>query len=299
MSRKLSLVSVCVLWTLCILPAVAGAQQEAASQAEEAISLAAAPGEPACPGKGGLVKARVVAIDQSIWLNRLGASVPDGMIFALERDVCAPDSKGTGCGTGKPSKGNAMLRPDKRPRPLVLRVNQDQCLEITFTNWLSDTAQAVTSPAPAAGTQPTTRSASIHLQGMEWVASSADDGSWVGKNESSLVQPGDQHVYTLFAAHEGTFLLYSTADTFTVPPGAADGGQVAFGLFGAVHVEPKGAEWYRSQVTAEDLKLATTGQTPGKQPVLNYRAVYPQGHPRAGLPILDMLSCPGQARQAA
>ena len=292
MSRKLFHVSLCVLWTLFLQVAAAGAQQEAAS-------LAATPGEPACPGKGGLVKARVVAIDQALWLNRLGASLPNGMIFALERDVCAPDSKGTLCGTGKPGKGNAMLRPDKRPRPLVLRVNQDQCLEITFTNWLSDTAVDVTTPIPNAQDQPSTRAASIHLQGMEWVASSADDGSWVGRNASSLVRTGETHVYTLYAAHEGTFLLYSAADSYTNPGGGAnaDGGQVAFGLFGAVHVEPKGAEWYRSQVTAEDLKLASTGQTPGKQPVLNYRAVYPQGHPRAGAPILNMLQCPTQASQ--
>ena len=37
------------------------------------------------------------------------------------------------------------------------------------------------------------------------------------------------------------------------------------------------------------MQLATTGQTPGGQPIINYNAVYPAGHPRAGTPILKIL----------
>src|SRR6185295_12087098 len=112
--------------------------------------LAQTAGEPTCPGNGGLVKADVEALDQAIMLNRLGASLPNGMIFALAEDVCASggpvvDGQAT-CGTGKPSAGKVMLRPGKRPRPLVLRVNQGQCLEITFTNLLNSTAQNVLVP---------------------------------------------------------------------------------------------------------------------------------------------------------
>ena len=62
------------------------------------------------------------------------------------------------------------------------------------------------------------------------------------------------------------------------------------GLFGSVNVQAKGAEWYRSQVTAEELKLAQTGTTPAGQPLINYDAVYPIGHPKAGKPILKMLN---------
>ncbi len=294
MNRKLFFVSVCLLCSLFLQGAAAQAQE-----APGAAPFAATAGEPACPGKGGLVKARVVALDQAIWLNRLGATIPNGMIFALEQDVVCSPASGIPCDPAEPLQpGRVMLRPDKRPRPLVLRVNQDQCLEVTFTNLLATTAQNVTTPLPNAENQPTTRAASLHVQGMEWVASSADDGSWVGNNPSSLAAPGATQVYTLYAAKEGTYLLYSTADSYTTPGGvAADGGQVAFGLFGAVHVEPQGAEWYRSQVTADDLKLATKGLTPATQPILDYRAVYPQGHPRAGLPVLNMLHCPNQAKE--
>ena len=68
------------------------------------------------------------------------------------------------------------------------------------------------------------------------------------------------------------------------------------GLFGSVNVEPKTAEWYRSQVTAEEMQIATAKnadgtvkKTPAGQPIINYDAVYPAGHPRAGQPILKML----------
>src|SRR5258708_7356129 len=95
-----------------------------------------AAGEPTCPGSGGLEQATV--------LNRLGPSLPNGMIFALAQAVCSSggpvvDGQPT-CAVGPPSAGHVMLRPGKRPRPLVLRVNQGQCLEITFTNLLNPTA---------------------------------------------------------------------------------------------------------------------------------------------------------------
>jgi hypothetical protein len=288
--------SLLIAATATVVPAKAAAPPQA--------PLPQTAGEPTCPGNGGLVKADVVALDQAIMLNRLGASLPNGMIFALAADVCAKGPVVGGqptCAAGKPTAGNAMLRPDKRPRPLVLRVNQGQCLEVTFTNLLNATAVPVTSPAPSAETQPATRAASLHVQGMEWVRDAQDDGSWVGANASSLVvattppQLPKSHVYTLYAAHEGSFLLYSTADTYTANAGG-DGGQLAFGLFGAVHVEPQGAEWYRSQVSEEDLRLASRGTTGAGQPILDYHALYPAGHPRAGLPILNMLNCPNEAK---
>ena len=81
--------------------------------------------------------------------------------------------------------------------------------------------------------------------------------------------------------------MYSSAAT---TGGEGDGGSIAQGLFGSVNVEQKGAEWYRSQVTAADLNLAKTGTTAGGQPIINYDAVYPVGHPKAGQPILKMLN---------
>ncbi len=222
---------------------------------------------------GTIVTADVAAIDQPIYYNRLGAHDPAGMMFALMEDVVSSSG-------GAPTAGNARLRPGKRPRPLTLRVNEGDCLNINFTNLLS--------PTPLSN-QPHTRAASVHVMGMELRQSAGQgDGSHVGENPSSLVEPGGTRTYALHAPKEGTYLLYSTAQT---TGGDGDGGQISRGLFGAVNVEPAGAEWYRSQLTAEDLRLAQAAgrTTPAGHPVVDYDARYPAGHPLAGRPILRML----------
>ncbi|HSL82065.1 MAG TPA: copper oxidase, partial [Thermoanaerobaculia bacterium] len=216
--------------------------------------------------------ADVVALDQVYLWNRLGAIQPHGMIYALKRDVVAIDSsRGL-------TPGNVMLREDRRPRPIVLRMNEGDCLTVRFTNLLN--------PTPVDNEQPATRTASVHVVGMQLVHSIDDDGSFVGQNASSLVAPGESTKYTLYGEKEGGYLLYSGGARFG---GEGDSGSIAAGLFGAVNVQPKGAEWYRSQVTAEDLKLATVSHTHQGHPILDYDAVYPKGHRFAGLPILRML----------
>jgi len=218
------------------------------------------------------ITADVVALDQVFFWNRLGAVNPAGMIFALRGDV-EPIDPAAGL-----VPGNVQLRIDKRPRPLVLRMNVGDCLQIFFQNLLN--------PVPVDDEQPATRHASIHVNGLQLVNGIGDDGSNVGTNPSSLVPPGGTAVYTLFAEREGQHLLYSAGAT---TGGEGDGGQLNTGLFGAVNVEPAGAIWRRSQVTEADLALATTGTTPDGHPLIDYDAVYPPGHPRAGLPILNML----------
>src|ERR1700758_2333836 len=94
------------------------------------------------------IKAQVIALDQPWMWNRLGAAQPGGMIYALSVDVVKLD----GSELGDPSKlspderrklaGNVRLRDDKRARPLVLRANKGDCLEITFWNLLSPGAPA-------------------------------------------------------------------------------------------------------------------------------------------------------------
>lgn len=216
--------------------------------------------------------ADVVALDQAFFWNRLGAVQPQGMIFALRRDVvdAATDAPiGTG---GTP--GQVELRATKRVRPLVLRMNVGDCLTIKFTNLLA--------PSPKDEQQPATRHASVHVQGLQLVGGIGSDGSHVGANPSGgVVAPGGSATYTYYADYEGTYNLYSTgANT----GGEGNGGSLNAGLFGAVNVEPRGSEWYRSQVTAADLALASSGSTPSGQPMINYSATYPNG-----LPILKML----------
>ncbi|HEX7155096.1 MAG TPA: hypothetical protein VF618_26735 [Thermoanaerobaculia bacterium] len=78
-------------------------------------------------------KADVVALDQAFYNNRLGAFQSGGMIFALRRDV-----RSTHATRAELRPGEVMLRSDKRPRPIVLRVNVGDCLEVSFQNLLDD-----------------------------------------------------------------------------------------------------------------------------------------------------------------
>ncbi|TAN43642.1 MAG: copper oxidase [Nitrospirae bacterium] len=244
-------------------------------------------GFPAEAGAADCLVANVVALDEVIFYNRLGAVNPAAMIFALREDVVHSLS-GQPIGSGG-VPGQVSLRSDKRPRPLVLRMHAGGCLQIHFTNLLSPSAiVAEVDDNPNAREvleQPATRNVSIHVNGMQAVSSSADDGSKVGRNSSSLVGPGQSRTYTLYAERENTYLLYSMGAT---AGGEGNGGHTPSGLFGAINVEPQGSEWYRSQVTQADLAEATIGTTPDGHPIIDYEARYSSG-PLAGRPVLRVL----------
>lgn len=280
------------------------------------------------PSCGTTRTADVVALDQIYFYNRFGSFDPGGMIFALKRDVVPINP-------ADPVKpGNAQLRPDKRPRPLVLRANEGDCLKITFTNLLEPTGNVggpfANQPAvqpyhfevqrapggePAVDANgdvipildangnpvhtpvrirsadtPATRTAGVHVNGLDYVGSIASDGAFVGNNPSSLAQPGETKVYTLYAAKQGQYLFFSPA---AHSGGEGDGGQPDHGLFGSINVEPKGSQWFRSQVTAQVLKDAQK-----KDPVTGTPLTTAQGHPiidyqakdAKGNPLLNIVS---------
>lgn len=227
-----------------------------------------------------IVKADVVALDQPYTYNRFGSFNPVGMMYALRRDVVAID-KGLPVGPG-----NARIRPDKRPRPLVLRVNEGDCLTIKFTNWLAPKRSDISSKVinGAANIEegdshkndsPATRVASVHVNGLSYL-NIGSDGANVGNNPSSLVAPGQSYTYLLYAEKEGTYLMHSAG---AVLGGEGDGGQVMQGLFGAVNVEPRGSSWYRSQVTSQVLNAVKIGTNPDGTPKINYDAMDANGIP--------------------
>ena len=284
--------------------------------------------------------ADVVALDQAFYNNRMGAFQAGGMVFALRRDVVSNETGKPGPGPLKP--GLVMVRPDKRPRPIVLRVNVGDCLEVSFQNLLAPLPQIYEplfyppkqSTPPNSGatpyvandnlmvdaykpqdnppqnvyadaaSQPATRWAGVHVMGMELVEARdakgvidgiSSDGSFNGANDvfakndamrrSGLVAPDARITYKLYAPAEGSYLLYSTAATNgLVQPnglGGAIGGQLSQGLFGSVTVQPKASEWYRSQVTREDILAATRRANPAglqkttKKPVTLYGSTFP------------------------
>ena len=279
---------------------------------------------PTMAGRTHTITAHVVALDQTFDYNRLGATNPAGMIFALRNDVVLKAAAGgVPAGTpitqtdlaGEQLAGNVTLRPEKRPRPLTLRMAVGDCLEINFQNLLGE--------QKADAEQPGDRRVGVHVKGLAVVNSIEDDGTAVGENPiGGLVAPGGEKTYTLFAEHEGAYVLDNGAARGA---GEAVGGTTPFGLFGAVNVEPWGTNAYRSQLTRVEMDLAASAWnadgtapsdgnlpqyddagapavrlTPDGQPILNYDAVYPTdlnafGYDaaRVGMPIVRMIAADG------
>ena len=307
-----------------------------------------------------MIKAEVVALEQAIVLNRYGAFNPSGMLFALKQDVVLSDGTPLDDSNLKDATGNVKLRDDKRPRPLVLRANEGDCLEVRFHNLLmreipderargpeqydgrvpghmedpsgvvyptkdGKTGRELVTATAISNDWPHTRVASFHVNGLEYVPLTREecpistlerqwvcgmDGDNVGLNrglvntggnpaidkirphleqQGTLVNPGQSAMYRYRAFREGTYFAYSAGATVG---GEGDGGQLGMGLFGAVNVQPKGAKWYRSQVTHRDLQEATVTQ-PGEADrhpyrVIDYDKRYLAG-PSKNRPILAML----------
>ena len=150
---------------------------------------------PELAGATHTITADVVALDQAFDYNRLGATNPAGMIFALRHDVVLKVAV-AGVPAGTPLNadaaknlafadldGNVTLRPDKRPRPLTLRMAVGDCLTITFQNLLGT--------AKADAEQPGDRRVGVHVKGLAVVNDISDDGTAVGRNPvGGLVAPG-------------------------------------------------------------------------------------------------------------
>ena len=207
------------------------------------------------------IVARVSAIDVPIMFNRLGAQNPNWMAYVLDADL--------------KTLNPPVLRDDKRVRPLVLRVAAGECLEVRFTNRLTQNANPNNAINPAnqaafqVNDQIAERRAGFHAQGLELVSSIADDASYVGRNASSLAAPvGGFKVYKYYAPKEGSYLVTNPGAPFG---GDATAGNSGSGQFAVVNVEPKGARFYRNNVTEEDPRLATTGTTQAGQPIIGLK----------------------------
>ena len=242
--------------------------------------------------------ANIVALDQPVLFNRLGASNVNGMVFALERDVVDKTTGKTLNNGGLAMAGNVALRADKRPRPLVLRVREGDCLTINLTNLLSPNANPI---KPAEGEidplpndprfntpideQVLGRNVSFQVSGLEWVDGEKDAASYVGLNSDSTVPQGGMKSYSLYAAEEGVFVARGMAATVGSNGNQGNSSNL---LFGQVIVEPRGARIYRSQTTEEEMRLAsmnldttdmlncgTQNLTADGQPIIDYEATYP------------------------
>src|SRR5271165_1042774 len=222
------------------------------------VAPASAQGEQKDKFSGRTIVAEVVALDQAFMVNRLGSSVPTGQIFALRTDVMPTDNKLPPLPSFDRQQdlsqyvGNVMLKPYKRPRPIVLRVNVGDILEIRFCNLLSEKQVNNWNPEYAG----------FHIMGMNLLSGPderldtppssplSSDSSYVGRNVNSFAIQGSIKSYRYFAAAEGTFIISSAAQPNQTV-------EIGNGLFGCAVVEPPLAEYYRSQVTREDLFYST------------------------------------------
>ncbi len=285
------------------------------------------------------VSADVVAIDHPMVFNRIGAQNVNWMMYALRHDVIDLAAKYplnyTAKGedlfrsatTRNQSRGIA-LRPDLRPRPLVLRVAAGQYLRVRFTNLLEIKLPPIppdqtpgnpfnSAPDPLPGIdhpmehaakdstgdpvifkiddQIASRTVGFHPQGLQLVSGISDDSSNVGKNGNSLVAPGQSQEYCFYAPDEGGFLVTNDGGVFG---GEGTAGDTGVGLFGSVTVQPVNARFYRGQLTEEEMRIATTSNTADGQPVVDYEAKYPDDcasggvwcqEGKTGMPILNVL----------
>jgi hypothetical protein len=267
------------------------------------------------------IHANVVVFDNPTVFNRLGAQNPNWIMYALKRNVVhnsqagalagtpceLPGGVDTGC-----KAGMVELRPDLRPRPLVIRSVEGHDLTIHFTNLLDPT------PNPNNPIQDNLdnndqvrgRCAGFHATGTELRVNMDDDGSMAGNNPGAslnpadcgggLVKPNGYITYRLHTPHEGAFVINSYGATLG---SEQSGGNLGVGMFGALNVEPKGARMYRGQLSEEEMRLATNKHgyvasndldcdvdpsdpyydpvayaescNPGGQPIVDYEATYP------------------------
>lgn len=251
----------------------------------------------------GTVVADVVALDQPIVYNRFGSFNPYGMVYALKRDVVDLVSGKTLDQPGvvaTPCK--VALRSDKRPRPLVLRANVGDKLEVNFTNLLCNDAPGVpgNDPFHVAGpvtpgeadngfSRPATRIASMMFNGLTHDTSAPGYNSWDPRVTGiSGIQPGQNITYRLVMEREGSHIFH---DNGAPAGGEGDGGSTTLGLFGTVNVEPVNANVYRSEVRASVMAAAKAQAAPGQ--LINYEAV-----DAAGVPLLNVHQNLGGGRYA-
>ncbi|MCO8128441.1 fibronectin type III domain-containing protein, partial [Acidimicrobiia bacterium EGI L10123] len=208
---------------------------------------------PACEA-GNAVRVYDVAaanafIPYTRWENDAGAPVngpdgfphltdgdPDGMVFVLQQDKLAvqnwhiPIVGDAGNGyAGDPAAGRRL-----RPRPLVLRANAGECIQVTLTNELDPAQMAPFLPQ-------VDPHVSMHAFGVSY-APNTGDGSSVGHNTDTTVGVGESITYFWRApSSEGLYLFRDMG----MPAGAnADGGGAEHGLYGGLAVQPAGSRWF-------------------------------------------------------
>ncbi|MCQ3976543.1 MAG: hypothetical protein DPW09_24185, partial [Anaerolineae bacterium] len=164
----------------------------------------------ACANGGTVRSYNVSAIPVNITLNRFGDHDPGSFMYVLDENIAAVRAQEAS------RQVSIGLRKDPI-QPLAIRVNMGECLEIRFTNRLSFET-------------------SFHIQGLPYDVSSA--AGRVGQNANSFAAPNQSITYRWPIPTE-----IEAEGAYYVRPHGASRQVIAHGLFGAVIVEPSGAQY--------------------------------------------------------
>ena len=177
---------------------------------------------PPCPGKDDVVRRyEIAAIQTELIYNRYGDYDPDGLIFVSLEDA------------------DRVLSGKCKPKPLILRANVGDWLEITLHNmWERPVPYFDYPKVPLDLKHKPSNRVSLNPQFLKYDPIS-DSGINVGYNpKEQTVGIGESKRYLWKAEREyGSCILQSFGDMRN---------HRYHGLFGAVIVEPAGAEWYEN-----------------------------------------------------
>lgn len=184
---------------------------------------------PPCPGKNAVVrKYEIAAVQSKIQYNRFGDHDPDGLLF-----VPLEDADRALCG-------------EYEPKPLILRANAGDWVEVTLHNLFEDSVPYFGYPrVPLDIPHKPSMRVSLNPQFL-YYDPVCDSGINVGyNNREQTVGPGESKKYLWYADQEyGACIIQSFGDMRN---------HRYHGLFGAVIIEPPGAKWYRNFSLAEAL----------------------------------------------
>ena len=179
---------------------------------------------PPCPGKDDVVRRyEVAAVQTELVYNRYGDHDPDGLIFVPLEDV------------------DLVLAGKYTPKPLILRANVGDWLEVTLHNLWDPNRPVPYFDYPTVPLElkhkPSNR-VSLNPQFLKYDPV-CDSGINVGYNhKEQTVGTGESKRYLWKADREyGTCVLQSFGDMRN---------HRYHGLFGAVVIEPAGAQWYEN-----------------------------------------------------
>src|SRR4051812_8509124 len=173
----------------------------------------------------------VSAIDVDIPLNRFGDHDPQGKMYVLDSEIDRVRAEERSRHVTRGLRNDAI-------QPLVIRANQGDCVEITFTNQASGGEFGV------------------HIDGLAFDLGSSGDA--VGRNPSSAVTRGNSRTYKFWVPRDP-----ESEGAHYLRPGPGYRQSVNHGLFGVLVAEPPGSRYENMDTGADQTSGWEASIVPG------------------------------------